>query len=356
MTDHGPESSVGRMEDKDDPEALSLMLTVDVEVNDPEALRAYAVTMAQSPEEITMADSSSIDALLLAAGATDFPGPIPGVTEQHSRTNAYPGHFLDYIDTVDPDQSENQFKETRIKQMPRVVFLEQSVEGMLAAAKQVRGLREEMHEAAGRMANLTSFLMRQGGSEPEDIPPLSPQQVEIIAGVLWHASVTLIGGLFDDLESLRGGRKTVKDMGGKSNALYGLPEIYDDRYDREFTESFLALCHDLSMMLVTGWRKPSCPAQDLAVSCLQDHAEAHVKDTPIEAALPWYWPDILTEMMPEGGDVTILAGMTQEEFDREQFPGDSPVRFENWFKPYGPEDRLPPYVKYWHDAEPTGEA
>lgn len=317
------------------------MFTVDVDVTDPEALRAYAVSRAESPEEITMADTSSIDAILLAVDGA-FPNQIPGVTEQRFRTNAYPGHLLNDMDTIEPD-SDNQFEETRLKRTSRISFIEDSAEGMLQAAKQVRGLRSEMQEAATRVASWG------GEDDREATQALSSRQTEILAGVLWHASVELIGSLFEDLDRLRDGRKTVKDMGGKSFGLSSLPAIYDDRYDRDFTQLFLAVCQDLSMMLVTGWRKPSCPAQDLTVVCLQAQAEAHVQDTPIATELPQFWPDILTEMMPEGGDVGILVGMTLEEFDRERLPEDSPIRFENWFKPYSPEDGVPPFAKYWGD-------
>lgn len=319
------------------------MFTVDVDVTDPEALRAYAVSRAESPEEITMADTSSIDALLLAVYGA-FP-ELPGVTEQRFRTNAYPGHLLDDVDTVEPDNGDNQFEETRLKRASRISLIEDSAEGMLQAAKQVHGLRVEMQEAATRVASWA------GEDDRHQHQALSSRQAEILSGVLWHASVELIGALFDDLDNLRDGRKTVKDMGGKSFGLSSLPAIYDDRYDRDFTQLFIAVCQDLSMMLATGWRKPSCPAQDLAVVCLQAQAEAHVLDTPIATELPQFWPNILTEMMPEGGDVAILVGMTPEEFDRERFPEDSPVRFENWFKPYGSEDRLPPFARYWGDPD-----
>lgn len=324
------------MTDKGDPEPFSLVFSVDVDVTDPAALRAHAVSRAESPEEITMADTDSMDALLIAYD-TIYLDEVPGVTEGNYRTNIYRGHLAGDSSPDGPDTGDNQFEETRIRQS-HLTFLEETAEGMLHVAKYVHGLRDEMQEAAQRAASWS-------GTKP-GTPALTPRQAEILAGVLWQASVELIDGLFADLDDLRDGR-TVQDQGGMSEALYSLPAIYDDRYDRNFIPSFMAVCQDLSMMLVTGWRKPSCPAQDLAIACLQGHAEAHVLDTPIADELPLYWPDILTEMMPEGGEVTLLIGMTQEEFGRENFPDDSPVRFQNWFRPYTPDDCLPPYAHYW---------
>lgn len=329
------------MNGKGEPEPFSLSFTVDVDVTDPAALRAYAVSRAESPEEITMADTSSMDALLIAYDSF-YLDDVPGVTEGNYRTNIYPGHLVGPRDTAEPDRGDNQFTETRIRKS-RFTFLEDTADGMLQVAKYVHGLRNEMQEAAERAAYWA-------GKSP-DAPALTDRQAEILAGVLWQASVELIGDLFGDLDELRDGGTTVKDKGGKSWALHSLPAIYDDRYDRHFVESFLAICQDLSMMLVTGWRKPSCPAQDLAVACLQAQAEEHVLDTPIADELPRYWPDILTEMMPEGGDVGMLLVMTAEEFERENLPMESPVRFDNWFKPYTPDDPLPPYAMYWgHSA------
>jgi hypothetical protein len=153
--------------------------------------------------------------------------------------------------------------------------------------------------------------------------------------------------LFNDLDLLRDRIPTAADI-DETYVIANLPPQFAHRYDTRFAARFLTVCTDLSMNLVAGWKEPSCVAQELAVRCLLAEADYLAEELELEAELPPDWLGMLENAFLRFADSMMLYDPAMDGFEND--PAASPegapsMKFEDWFKPFGPDDHVPPFAE-----------
>lgn len=175
----------------------------------------------------------------------------------------------------------------------------------------------------------------------------SLRQAALLAGCLWHASVVLIDGLFDDVEQMRSRRDSdwVAAVDG-TVVLATLPVRFRPHYSPVFTQKFLVAAVAVTERLAKGWAPPACVAEELAVRCLLNQVE--VIAGTFEVALRPDWRSELEEYLFEDLDHEFLFDQALDGFEDDATfgpPGMAPMDFASWFVPFNDERRLPPYAE-----------
>lgn len=175
----------------------------------------------------------------------------------------------------------------------------------------------------------------------------SLRQAALLAGCLWHASVVLIDGLFDDVEQMRSQQDSdwaaaVDD----TEVLATLPVRFRPHYSPVFTQKFLVAAVAVTERLAKGWAPLACVAEELAVRCLLNQVEV-IAET-FEVALRPDWRSELEEYLFEDLDHEFLFDQALDGFEDDATfgpPGMAPMDFASWFVPFNDERRLPPYAE-----------
>jgi hypothetical protein len=93
--------------------------------------------------------------------------------------------------------------------------------------------------------------------------------------------------------------------------------------------------------------KPGLRCGELAVRCLLDETETVVELYDLD--VPEYWRQQLEDVMVEDFDYGMLYDRSLDGFeDDHQFIDRfriTPMRFEDWFKPFHEEYSVPPYAQ-----------
>jgi hypothetical protein len=127
-------------------------------------------------------------------------------------------------------------------------------------------------------------------------------------------------------------------------ALEGLPPRFADRYDETFARALVVAVADVTRRLVAGWEPLGCVAEELGLRLLLDQAEVQLEDAEVPVGDGWRaW---LEEYLFEDPDHEMLY---EPPLDGEDGPpGEGlagvPMRFEDWFTPFGSGRPLPPYL------------
>lgn len=188
----------------------------------------------------------------------------------------------------------------------------------------------------------------------EELAALSPEerqhrlrQAQLLGGALWSASVIMVDQLFDDLRTVSELTEiTPADING-TRVLDNLPARFAHHYGPLFVQKFIVVTADLTASLARSWRSPDCVAAELAVRCLLDETETVVELHGLD--VPERWRQNLEDMMVQDFDYDMLYDRSLDGFeDDQQFLDDfriTPMRFEDWFKPFTDQYAVPPYVQ-----------
>jgi hypothetical protein len=139
---------------------------------------------------------------------------------------------------------------------------------------EVRILRDSMRVAIDPM-----FF---GVDEAETNPGERARQLReaaLVSGVMWHASVTLVDKLFEDVGRVHaqpdGEWSEVVD---ETEVLSRLPTRFWRLITPGFANMFTTAAVDLTSRISRGWAPLGCVAQELALTCLLDEMEV-IADT-----------------------------------------------------------------------------
>ncbi|GLB69315.1 hypothetical protein [Arthrobacter mangrovi] len=315
------------MNDPERPIPASIHIAIDVDITDPGELRSYAVVKAETPEHAALASKDLFAALAVAMDPLAIAADVPGIRLLRGKVEPAEGHGV--ADSV----------------MPHAAGAEGGREpadtGISGNA--VATLLEAADRAGGIPLERLGYDAAAPGAERE----LSRHRARVLAGLLWHAGASMIDELFNDLDLLRGREPTARDI-DETYVLDNLPPQYAHHYDARFAARFLAVCTDLTMNLAAGWKEPSCVAQELGLRCLLAEAEFLAEDLELEADLPPDWVAMLEQFFLRFADSMMLFDPAMDGFenDPEASPQGAPsMKFEDWFKPFGPDNHVPPFAE-----------
>lgn len=202
----------------------------------------------------------------------------------------------------------------------------------------------EIFVSAHRM---TGIDLDDLGADDEDEGPdrrgRTLRQATLLAGCLWDASIVMLDQLFDDVERLRA------DPGAdiaETWILGQLPPQSSAHYTPLFAQELLVAAVDLTARLSRGWTPLACVAQELLLRVLLNQVEVqeHLYDVDLAPG----WRSRLEEVLFEDLDHEMLFDPSMDGFDNmpELEPlRMAPMRVRDWFVPFNPERRLPPYAE-----------
>jgi hypothetical protein len=175
----------------------------------------------------------------------------------------------------------------------------------------------------------------------------SLSRARLLAGAIWHASVTLIDQLFQDIHTLHGKESITREDIDETWILSGLPPQYAEKYNGLFAQRFLMVAADMTMKLTSGWTSPSCVAQELAVRCLLDQIEITADTYDLD--LDPHWRGTLTDRILEDTDSDMLYDRSLDGFQHDEGLNQqlrlAPMALEYWFEPFNEEGQVSPYAR-----------
>ena len=189
-----------------------------------------------------------------------------------------------------------------------------------------------------------------GVDEEETNPDARATQLRdasLVSGVMWHASITLVDKLFEDV-----GRVHAQPHGQwaeiveDTDVLARLPARFWRLITPGFANKFAAVAVDLTGRVSQGWTALACVAHELALKCLLDEMEV-VADT-YEVPLPAHWRDDLEQFLFEDLDHEFLYTQRYDGFEHDPDfgpPGMVSMDFKDWFKPFNQDRRLSPFLE-----------
>lgn len=184
-------------------------------------------------------------------------------------------------------------------------------------------------------------------------PDETSDDTELLLGCLWSASEGLVRNLLQDVRSLHECEDEVawSQVAVDSLSLSGLPRGALLLMTPHLAEKFLVAGVDLTSRLTRGWSPASCVAQELLVHCWLDLVEELIDshDVPVGDG----WRDRLERALLEDSDHRVLYG---DAFDAPATAagarnGGLHLSFGDWFVPFGPDNRLPPFAEDPDDAQ-----
>ncbi|MGP4033677.1 hypothetical protein [Pseudarthrobacter sp. 1C304] len=231
---------------------------------------------------------------------------------------------------------------------------ENYIEHALIVGKELTGLSLEQLGFEPRLEDLDEHQRnRLDADDLERMSSITPArrdqslfQAQLLAGALWEASAVLIDQLFEDLDSLVKLDRIDRQDIAATFVLSGLPPRQADKYDVRFTRQFIVIAADMTGMLIRGWTRPSCVAQELALRCLFDQVEI-IQDL-YDLDLPRDWRGMLEQHMLEDTDSEMLYQNAMDGFeddvDLNKQLGFAPMKLEHWFEPFN-NASVPPFVR-----------
>jgi len=312
--------------DSDATGDASLRLTLDLDITDPEAVRSYALFRAPTPEHAAMATDNLLTALAMAMDPRRVTADVPGVRFLLARVEAAEGHGT--AEQLRPGAAGEPTG--RVPADPGIG--EDAVAALL--------------EASGRVAGVPLERLGYRADAEDGERARSRHRARLLAGLLWHAAAAMTDELITDIALLRSRGATAADI-DEMFVVDNLPPQFAHRYDSRFASRFLAVCVELSMSLVSGWKEPACVAQELAIRCLLADAEFLVEQLELGPELPPDWLPLLERaFLADAGSMRLYdPSLDGFEADPAAGPPDVPsMRFEDWFKPFRPGTPRPPCI------------
>jgi len=168
-----------------------------------------------------------------------------------------------------------------------------------------------------------------------------PEEVRLLFGLLFDASIEVLEGLFDDLVGV-----TSESAGSMSTRiLSAMPDQFRESYDAQFVRKMIVAATDLFARFTEGWSSISYFAHQLLMKLLFDEmthtAEIH------EVPLPHDWRGKLEEvLLPDLDHEFLFDGEANSPAREEMFAtlGVRAFDFDSWFSPYYELTPLPPYL------------
>ena len=112
-------------------------------------------------------------------------------------------------------------------------------------------------------------------------------------------------------------------------------------------QKLIGLTTDLTTSLARSWRAPDCVAGELALKCLLEEVQTVVELYDLEVQNDWR--ERLEDLMVEDFDYDMLYDNSLDGFEDDgHFMSRfriTPMRFEDWFKPFTDYSSLPPYAR-----------
>lgn len=229
------------------------------------------------------------------------------------------------------------------------------VERILARSQFLKGFTPLELGAAPDPAEMTAEEMGEHDDDHlEELAGLTREererrlhQARLLAGALWTASVLMVDHLFEDL-------KTVSQLDSITTAdidstwiLANLPRRFAHRYGPLFVQKLIVVTTDLTTSLARSWRAPDCVAGELALQCLLEEIQTVAELYSLD--LQNDWRVRLEDLMVEDFDYDMLYDNSLDGFeDDNHFMTRfriTPMRFEDWFKPFNEYCSLPPYAQ-----------
>jgi hypothetical protein len=230
---------------------------------------------------------------------------------------------------------------------------ESYVEHALQVGAGLRGLTLEQLGFEPRLEDLTEDQGRRlDADDLEWAASITPErrdrslfQAKLLAGALWEAAAVLIDQLFEDLDGLRDLDRVDRQDIANTFVLSGLPPRHADKYDLRFAQQFLVIAADMTGALTSGWTRPTCVAQELALRCLFDQVEVFQDLHDLDLADDWRGH--LEQHMLEDTDSEMLYQNAMDGFESDiemnMQLGLTPMKIQDWFEPFN-EASVPPYV------------
>lgn len=230
---------------------------------------------------------------------------------------------------------------------------ENYVEHALQVGAGLRGLTLEQLGFEPRLEDLTEDQRsRLDADDLEWAASITPErrdrslfQAKLLAGALWEASAVLIDQLLEDLDGLRDLDRVDRQDIANTFVLSGLPPRHADKYDLRFAQQFLVIAADMTGALTSGWTRPSCVAQELALRCLFDQVEV-IQDL-YDLDLADDWRGHLEQHKLEDTDSEMLYQNAMDGFESDielnMQLGLAPMKIQDWFEPFN-DASVPPYV------------
>lgn len=214
-------------------------------------------------------------------------------------------------------------------------------------------VEEQVAEEASNIRGLNwviQDILELDEDDDTDDPQMTPLQRErylrewvLVKGLLWHASNTIIDGLFDDITLLA----AEPDGAGwkQTQHLADLPPRYGHRYNPLFGRMFLVAMVDVTAAVAAGWDDPPTVAHELATHLLL--TEVRTVQETLEIELECGLIDHLEEVMFGDRDFDLLYSRRVdgiEEFSGEDQFGLVNLDFGSWFVPFAEVRPPAPYA------------
>lgn len=239
----------------EDQRELKLHVEVDIHVDDPEKLDTYVQEWVRehfegdadaAAESLLEAREDTASALQLVTDTDKLIDDIPGIQATGATWWAEAADITDSSAAAADEDADNQEPARSDDEI---------VKDILESGKKIPGLP----------------LERLGYDESETDPDLrarSLREARALAGALVWAYDALVDELFDDITILRESGSVEETW-----RIDELPALYRHHYGALFAQKFLAVTMDLGTAMATGFRSPTCVAQELALRLLLDGVE-----------------------------------------------------------------------------------
>ncbi|MFB7893066.1 hypothetical protein ACFC1I_12765 [Microbacterium sp. NPDC056044] len=169
------------------------------------------------------------------------------------------------------------------------------------------------------------------------------RETALIRGLLWHASVTVVDRLFEDLREL-----ARPDAGAgawhDTWVLSQLPPMFGHRYGVLFAQKFLVAAVEVTARLAGGWSTLPTVAHELALRIILNEAESVQEE--IAFSLRSDWRAQLEEVLFRDLDHELLYEPDMDgigEYAAAQL-GMTPMDFASWFVPFANAEQPAPYA------------
>lgn len=214
-------------------------------------------------------------------------------------------------------------------------------------------VEEQVAEEAGNIRGLNWVLediLELNEDDDADDPQMTPLQRErylrewvLVKGLLWHASNTIIDGLFDDITLL--GEEPDGSGWRKTQYLADLPPRYGHRYNPLFGRMFLVAMVDVTAAVAADWDEPPTVAHELATHLLL--TEVRTVQETLEIELECGLIEHLGDVMFGDRDFDLLYARRVdgiEDVSGEDQLGLVNLDFGSWFVPFAGVRPPAPYA------------
>ena len=207
----------------------------------------------------------------------------------------------------------------------------------------------DLASVAGNIFGLDEMIDDQDDDEEQSPDEREQRNREwvLVKGLLWHASNTIIDGLFDDIARL--GVEPAADAWRDTLYIGSLPPRFGHRYNPLFARMFLVAMVDVTAALAGEWDEPPTVAHELATHLLLTEARSWLQSSELElkCGLLEHLEDAL--FGDRDFDLLYMRRLDGIEDDELQ-AGFVNLDFDSWFIPFASGRTPAPYATTPHAA------